>query len=752
MSKRLQTTAKRELNEKSITCESKELPLRKEQISKASTDSEKKFRSVEKLTSVDETDCINVAPEISTSNKAAETPEASETPKTTSTSDKSTLDFEVKCLMPLIGVHTGIHLTTSEESTSNKSPAVEEIIPTITSEMPSTPDKSDAPKVLEQPEVRAMSKASTPDEYPVFEAKGMPKIMSEMSTSDKPDAPKVLEQPEIHPSSKTMSKTSTSEPSADEAKKMCLTRETTSEISTSKLEADKKLLEHPMTFAKPLSAGNTSHISTLDKIESQKVPEQLFPSVITSEMSSTTELETPKIPKAAEVCQTPKTMSETSIFSKTEVPQTREVLEDLARPASFSNPKPQTIPDKTEFPRIRYVFGRSDSFPNRELQTTPGKTEEPEIPEEHRTRSVEFQISAPVESDDRPEVAVAGETRSTTSEMFTAGKSENKTGSMKNLYDNSKVLSEKLKKCSLKENTKSTDAAEESDEIKLIKCSGRPKKIYSLTSWPNFEESPLVLATHHLVPSLPLEIFEIFAEIIEFCTGKPVILVHESCNKRGRPVASQIVDIAILPPDETWIDGELLPASFIFEHPLNKDNSTNVYVDIFITKDHALQFKDILDLRGRNCAFQDKRGRFTPAGNLFDHLRLKGENLLFFGNTHETRSQIDVLKMIISNQIDVGVLESPVIKCQMNRLPNMDSLHILTSIGPLPPYRIMIKKSLARSMSEKLSIYMQHIHKYSVWSEKLKPFGITGFGPNSKDNYTVDVKIREQIFGNLPYY
>lgn len=66
------------------------------------------------------------------------------------------------------------------------------------------------------------------------------------------------------------------------------------------------------------------------------------------------------------------------------------------------------------------------------------------------------------------------------------------------------------------------------------------RKIWRPLSAPNMNERPLVLAIH-LSPSLPIEIFEVFAEIIEVVTKKPVVLLYET--RFGRPVAKDITDI-----------------------------------------------------------------------------------------------------------------------------------------------------------------------------------------------------------------
>lgn len=55
-----------------------------------------------------------------------------------------------------------------------------------------------------------------------------------------------------------------------------------------------------------------------------------------------------------------------------------------------------------------------------------------------------------------------------------------------------------------------------------------------------YEGRPIVLATH-LVPSLPIDLFQMLAEAIEAATNKQVVILYES--KLDRPVAEEIVDI-----------------------------------------------------------------------------------------------------------------------------------------------------------------------------------------------------------------
>lgn len=102
----------------------------------------------------------------------------------------------------------------------------------------------------------------------------------------------------------------------------------------------------------------------------------------------------------------------------------------------------------------------------------------------------------------------------------------------------------------------------------------------------------------------------------------------------------------------------LLPVSFYFEHHLNKNNSSCVYVDVVVAADRALHvqvnikvkytikninilirkclwnlLQDITDLRGHRCSLPDRKRNIGAAALLFNYLYMKGESPAFFGNT-----------------------------------------------------------------------------------------------------------------------
>ncbi|XP_076765710.1 uncharacterized protein LOC143432733 [Xylocopa sonorina] len=273
-----------------------------------------------------------------------------------------------------------------------------------------------------------------------------------------------------------------------------------------------------------------------------------------------------------------------------------------------------------------------------------------------------------------------------------------------------------------------------------------PRK-YSPLPTPLLGERPIVLATH-LVPSLPISLFEVLVEAIEVAIEKPVVLLHEPRN--NRPVAKEVTDIAILPASNDWKDGELLPASFCFEHNLNKNNSPCVYADVIIAADCASHIEGITDLRGRRCSLPDRKKKVGVAALLFNYLYMKGEGPAFFGNTLDTDTHVASLQMVAGKQAEMAIIESPIIACHKNILPGINALQVLTSLGPLPPYRIMVKKTLPDILKRKIAAYLLNIGQDAEWREKLAPYGVTGFTRNSETFYELDdIK---NVATSAPYY
>ncbi|XP_015182542.1 PREDICTED: uncharacterized protein LOC107069607 [Polistes dominula] len=273
-----------------------------------------------------------------------------------------------------------------------------------------------------------------------------------------------------------------------------------------------------------------------------------------------------------------------------------------------------------------------------------------------------------------------------------------------------------------------------------------PRKIQPYVP-PISNQPPIVLATH-LVPSLPIGLFEVLAEMIEVATERPVVLLYEP--RTNRKVASEYTDIAILPASDDWENGELMPVSFVFKHKLNNNNSPQVYADVVVASDLVHRIEKIVDLRGHRCALPDRSKNIGAATLIYNYLHSIGEGPAFFGNTLDVDSQIDAMQMVAGKQAEVGILEAPVITCHKYNFPGIQSLYIVDSLGPLPPYRFMINKKISGSFVKKLTSYLLNCNEDASWMMKLAPFGITGFAANTLDYYVFsDVK---PVFTRGAYY
>ncbi|XP_011312034.1 uncharacterized protein [Fopius arisanus] len=275
-----------------------------------------------------------------------------------------------------------------------------------------------------------------------------------------------------------------------------------------------------------------------------------------------------------------------------------------------------------------------------------------------------------------------------------------------------------------------------------------PHKVrQNLLQEQSYTLKPLVLATH-LVPSLPIELFEIVAEIIEFSTQTPVVLIHES--RVNRPVATGIVDIAFLPASQEWKDGNLLPIGLVFEHRLNIKNDPGVYADIVVAQDIAEHIEDITDLRGYKVALPGRHTKIGGVGLLFNYLKSKGENPSFFGNTLDCETQVAALQMVAGKQTEVGVLEAPVVNCHRDNLPGVHALLILDSLGPLPPYQIMLNGKLPQTTGDQIKKGFLTAKSNPQWLDRFKSFGILGFTEYSKNNY--DIEEMKTAITTVRYY
>ncbi|XP_025075880.1 uncharacterized protein LOC105434152 [Pogonomyrmex barbatus] len=246
---------------------------------------------------------------------------------------------------------------------------------------------------------------------------------------------------------------------------------------------------------------------------------------------------------------------------------------------------------------------------------------------------------------------------------------------------------------------------------------------------------PLVLATYRMAPSLPFKFFETFAEIIEDILERPVVLLHET--KDNRPIPSDLVEIAIMPASENWNIGKLLPVTFEFQHALNMPKCTNMYADVVVLKHSSPRIslgRSMSSLQECKVSIAKKNYRHNSVAGLFwNYLISTGRTPQFFATVLDANNGRDVISMVIDGIADAGIVEAPVLTCNRYNLVGAEELEIFASIGPLPPYRIMIHPRAAEEYGNMLTDGL--LENDSKWHKRLNCLGILGFAKNSADNY-----------------
>ncbi|XP_012061121.1 PREDICTED: uncharacterized protein LOC105624366 [Atta cephalotes] len=711
-------TESREFDEKLKKEKQEKDAKKKEQFKKLMEDAKKKVEKLTEKPKIETSQSIKTTSKISTSNKLKD-------PKATETCQISKTMTEL-----------------SISSKPDNSEAIEEfqMSKTFTFMQPETS------KVCQKPNITSKIYTSSKADRKFPEVCEMPKIASETCTSDKSKNRKV---PEMH---KITSKEST-------------------KLETSEIPKT-RMFQMPKTTSEGSIEFETPEIPKAEKMF--QISEMLK---TTSEGSI--EIKTPEILEVAKVCQTPKISEEST---KLETPDISQVAKVCLLPKTEVDEVTRIISETFEDPNIAEMCQMPES--SQEVQTTSesfNKIEEVEMSKECSTCNTKIDEiygntesclkcssipAIPITSDEMEKLLIHSRSKPIDDESTTIDESTNIASILANDYKLDEKEKDdlknfiKLEESQLEEDFIEEDSTKSADDtgktvmipviekVELARDVINARKFWPPMSAPNFEEHHLILATHHLVPSLPIGLFEMFAEMIEVVTKKPVVLLHECRN--NRPIATEITDIVILPAAETWKDGVLLPASFVFDHRLNKDKLASIYADVIVAKDRAPHIQNIMDLRGYRCAVPNERHQFSAAGLLLNYLHSKGENVIFFGNTLDASTQLEVLEMVASKQAEVGILESTAIRCNKYNVPGVDSLHILTSLGPLPPYRIMIKNTLVDELAEKLTAYLLNIDKYEEWLERLSPYGVIGFAKNSMDYYNlIDKKC---VDTKVPYY
>lgn len=251
-----------------------------------------------------------------------------------------------------------------------------------------------------------------------------------------------------------------------------------------------------------------------------------------------------------------------------------------------------------------------------------------------------------------------------------------------------------------------------------------------------------------MCPSHPVEFYELILQYLEERLNCEGVLIYESRSSgplKGRtdPFTDNVADIVFISAasyiklleDNMPEHAELLPVTPVFKHSKNKLGKPGYYSDIVIHTDAKDLVKEFLDLRGCFWAYNSEDS-LSGSTVVLKKLRDLGENATFFGNALKSGSHLHTIRMVLQKKAQAGAVDANSLQFHKAFLPDGGKdLYVLDSLGPLPPYAILVDKRLGVEIIQKISSVLLEMAKTGFWGERLAKFGVKHFAPNSPDYY-----------------
>ncbi|KAL4224358.1 hypothetical protein ACF0H5_017812 [Mactra antiquata] len=271
-------------------------------------------------------------------------------------------------------------------------------------------------------------------------------------------------------------------------------------------------------------------------------------------------------------------------------------------------------------------------------------------------------------------------------------------------------------------------------------------------------DSKLRLITY-MSPGIPVDVFECILSYLEQVTGKNGYLIYESRwtgppSDRVDPFTANEADIGFMESSDylrlsSRKDNqvELCEAGPVHTHQKNTGRAV-YYSDIIINTRNKSKYKDLIDLRGHTFGFSS--GKSLSASHVvLAHLKKLGFDASFFGSTYESGSHLASIDAVLDSRVDVAAVNSNVLSGFLRTRPQLkDDLCILTSLGPLPTYPIVLNTRLPESVRSTITQSLLDMSKDRQWCQKLQSYGITEFVPIDSSLYDMEKDIKASI-GNL---
>ncbi|XP_063225282.1 uncharacterized protein LOC134532621 [Bacillus rossius redtenbacheri] len=251
----------------------------------------------------------------------------------------------------------------------------------------------------------------------------------------------------------------------------------------------------------------------------------------------------------------------------------------------------------------------------------------------------------------------------------------------------------------------------------------------------------------HMCPSLPVELYELLMSYLEDEAGCEATLQYESrapgpLPGRPDPFTTDAIDLAFMTPtafvnlvDGGNSDAELLPVTPVFCHAKNPREEKGYYADIIIHKDRSKHVKEFADLRGCRWAYSHEE---SLSGSLvvLKKLREMGENAAFFGDTVRSGSHLRSLQLVLGKKAEAAAVDANCLAYYRSYLQDWGrDIKVLESIGPLPPYPIVVNKRLSDALKARLVEALLNFSETKFWGGRGEVYGLRKFVPNSAGTY-----------------
>ena len=112
----------------------------------------------------------------------------------------------------------------------------------------------------------------------------------------------------------------------------------------------------------------------------------------------------------------------------------------------------------------------------------------------------------------------------------------------------------------------------------------------------------------------------------------------------------------------------------------------------------------------------------------------------------DSGSHLNSIQMVASRKADVASVDSNVLGYAMTKTPSLaKDLHVFSSIGPLPPYPIMVRSSLPAEEKKAICDALLQLEGVAPWNKRCADLRLLRFVKTNKDIYLEDRESRDAL-------